>query len=168
MRYIMTRSGHRLLLPFLFWVVFLFISTATASAYVTTYLTVTNDAGETLLELDLTQTPTWSVRWNHSVTGILVEDYYALQNGHMVLTQSHTPDFAAGLGYIRGRGRLESDASHGYWIRDINEPVPGNRYALRVGSLAVNHRIVQGDYIDSLSERAAGERVWLELRQREP
>ena len=147
---------------------FLITLSLTSLGTANSYLAVTNETGEVLLELDLTQTPTWSIRWNHSVTGILVEDYYALQNGHMILTQSHTPDFAAGLGYIQGRGRLESDASQGYWIRDINEPVPGDRYALRVGSLAVDHRIVQGNRVYSLSERAAGERVYLEIRQREP
>ena len=30
-----------------------------------------------LLQLDLTDDPTWTLRWNHSVTGILVSDYYA-------------------------------------------------------------------------------------------
>lgn len=120
--------------------------------------------GETLLlALDLQLEPRWILAWNHSVTGILVRDFYALQEGTMTLTQSHTPSFDAGLGHIPGRGRVVSDDKHGYWIKDINEPVIGNRYLLRVGSLDVNHRLIHAGQTYSLSERAAGERVRLAI-----
>ncbi len=99
------------------------------------------DDGMALFSLDLSQGATWVMQWNHSVTGILVSDFYRLENGVMLLTDSHTPAFDAGLGHIPGRGKLESDNNHGYWIRDINEPVPNNKYFLRVGSESVNHRI---------------------------
>ena len=82
----------------------------------------------------------------------------------MILTDSHTPAFDAGLGHIPGRGRLESDADHGYWIRDIDEAVPGNAYALRVGSEEVNHRILYQNEIYSLSDLAAGERVLIRIQ----
>ena len=118
----------------------------------------------TLLQLGLAQDATWQLRWNHSVTGILVSDYYAYKEGQMVLTDSHTPSFDAGLGHIPGRGRLESDDEHGYWIRDINEPVVGNAYALRVGSKEVNHRIIHAGRVYSLSDLAAGERVILRIK----
>jgi hypothetical protein len=118
---------------------------------------------QVLLALDLAREPCWVMRWNHSVTGILVDDYYCLQQGRMVLTASHTPAFDAGLGHIPGRGRLESDARHGYWIREINEPVPGNGYWLRVGGPKVNHRIVHAGREHSLSERAADRRLWLRI-----
>ena len=114
-----------------------------------------------LLVLDLQLEPHWILAWNHSVTGILVRDFYALQEGNMTLTQSHAPSFDAGLGHILGRGRVVSDDNHGYWIKDINEPVRGNRYWLRVGSLDVNHRIIYAGQTYSLSEHAAGERVRL-------
>ena len=125
-------------------------------------LVVESDAGEVLLRLELTP-PTWILRWNHSVTGIVVSDYYAVTGGVMMLTDSHTPAFDAGLGHIVGRGRLEPAPNHGYWILDIDEPVPGNRYALRVGSPAVDHRIVHNGSTYSLSDLASGERVYIYL-----
>jgi hypothetical protein len=51
----------------------------------------------------------------------------------MVLVRAHLPDFAAGLDHIPGRGRQVSDGQGGYWILDIDEPVPGNAYVLRPG-----------------------------------
>ena len=74
--------------------------------------------------------------------------------------------FAAGLGHIYGRGEQVSDGEGGYWINAINEPVANNRYVLRVGSTAVNHRVVwpSNEHTTvSLSERAAGQRVTIEL-----
>ena len=81
----------------------------------------------------------------------------------MLLHSSHQPDFAAGLGYLEGRGTLSSDDRGGYLITDINEPVPGNALTLRVGSPAVNHRLVHDGEEISLSEIAAGRRVTLRL-----
>lgn len=80
-----------------------------------------------------------------------------------MLERSHQPDFAAGLGHIPGRGVQVSDGEGGYWIEDIDEPVPGNRYLLRVGSKDVNHRIVWHDKVTSLSASVAGERVTIQL-----
>ncbi len=118
----------------------------------------------TLLQLDLAEDTTWHLLWNHSVTGITVSDYYAYREGQMMLTDSHTPSFDAGLGHIPGRGRLESDDAHGYWIRDIDEPVIGNAYALRVGYEEVDHRIVHAGQVYSLSDVAAGERVTIRIK----
>jgi len=114
---------------------------------------------QVLLELDLAKTPHWVVLWNHSVAGFPVRDVYRYRGGHMLLTATHTPDFAAGLGHIPGRGRLETGDAGGYWIRGIDEAVPGNRYLLRVGSRRVDHRIVHAGVTYSLSDAAAGERV---------
>lgn len=116
-----------------------------------------------LLALDLQLEPTWVLAWHHSVTGILVRDFYALHEGTMTLTQSHTPSFDAGLGHIPGRGRVVSDDHHGYWIKDINEPVVDNQYWLRVGSLLVDHRIIHAGKTYSLSTHAAGQRVRLSV-----
>jgi len=127
-------------------------------------LVVVSEAGRTLLTLDLSETPCWEVRWNHSVAGFTVRDLYEVKGGRMVLSATHAPDFAAGLGHIPGRGRLEPDGGGGYWIRDMDEAVPGNRYVLRVGSERVNHRVVHEGVSYSLSARAAGERVVLALR----
>ena len=127
------------------------------------YLEVWGENG-LLLSLDLADGKTWALEWNHSVTGVLVSDYYAYREGQMILTDSHTPAFDAGLGHIPGRGRLESDGQHGYWIRDINERVPGDAYALRVGSQEVNHRIVYRGETYSLSALAAHERVLVRIQ----
>jgi hypothetical protein len=56
-----------------------------------------------------------------------------------------------------------SDGQGGYWIEEIDEPVPGNAYILRPGSMAVDHRIRAGDRVVSLSARAARERVRIAL-----
>jgi hypothetical protein len=131
-------------------------------------LIVRTEGGAVLLELELDDDPHWAVLWNHSVTGMLVEDDYRYEDGQMLLSQSHTPDFAAGLGYIAGRGWLESDDAHGYWIRDIDEPVPGNCYWLRVGSAAVDHRIATGGAVYSLSALAPRARVQVCVEEAHP
>lgn len=132
-------------------------------AFASPTLQVTRDDGTLLLSLDLSEEPSWVIEWNHSVSGIVVEDYYRYHEGQMLLTDSHTPRFDAGLGYIAGRGVLESDDDHGYWIRGIDEPVPGNAYYLRVGSPRVNHRIIHAGRVYSLSEVAANTRVKIEV-----
>lgn len=115
--------------------------------------------GSTVIHsLSLACEAAWIIRWNHSVTGVTVSDYYRWDGSSLLLTDTHTPSFDAGLGHIPGRGRLEGDES-GYWIFDIDEPVPGNAYALRVGSARVNHRIVHNGEVYSLSEVAANTRV---------
>lgn len=113
--------------------------------------------------LDLPPDGQWCMGWNHSVAGFPVTDCYGVHEGQLRLENSHQPDFAAGLGHIEGRGRMESDGAGGYNIVDINEPVPGNAYFLRVGAMAVNHRILLEDQVYSLSDLAAGERVLIRL-----
>lgn len=129
-------------------------------------LQVLDTQNDVLAQLPLTPGEAWCLAWNHSVTGIEVLDCYRYRDGRMVLERSHQPDFAAGLGHIIGRGVQVSDGEGGYWIEHIDEPVPGNRYLLRVGSPAVDHRLVQGDSVTSLSALAAGERVLIRLRAR--
>ncbi|MBV0911184.1 DUF1850 domain-containing protein [Rhodobacteraceae bacterium ASV31] len=105
----------------------------------------------------------WCVLWRHSVQGFEVSDCYENRDGRMVLTRTHQPDFAAGLGHIPGRGRQVSDGHGGYFILDIDEPVPGNAYVLRPGGPAVDHRLQVGDTVVSLSAVAPRERVRLSL-----
>ncbi len=105
----------------------------------------------------------WCIAWNHSVTQIPIRDCYVHRDGAMVLERSHQPDFAAGLGHVPGRGRQESDGQGGYWIEDILEPVPGDAYLLRVGSPAVDHRVLLEDGEFSLSRLVPGELVMIRL-----
>lgn len=121
------------------------------------------DGGETVVRFSLATVPAWVLRWNHSVTGIEVSDHYVYEKGSMVLTASHAPAFDAGLGHIPGRGTLESDGAGGYWIHDIDEPVPGNAYRLRVGPAAVDHRIRHAGRTYSLSAIAANEPVTIRV-----
>ena len=148
---------------FLLALLILILCTTNSVAPVFPKLLIRLDDGVILLSLDLWQEPSWVIQWNHSVTGVLVSDFYLLENGLMLLTDSHTPAFDAGLGHIQGRGKLESDNNHGYWIRDIDEPVSNNKYFLRVGSESVNHRINHNGKTYSLSTVAAGERVSIEV-----
>ena len=105
----------------------------------------------------------WSVVWNHSVRGFQVEDIYENRAGVMLLVRSHLPDFAAGLDHIPGRGRQVSDGQGGYWIEDLDEPVPGNAYVLRPGGPAVNHRLRAESGEVPLSDLAPRARVLIRL-----
>ncbi|WP_404376882.1 DUF1850 domain-containing protein [Vreelandella aquamarina] len=129
-------------------------------------LTVVTEKGETLVDAAAPIGSRWCIQWQHSVEHFTVLDCYRNANGTMQLERSHQPDFAAGLGHIYGRGEQVSDGEGGYWINAINEPVANNRYVLRVGSTAVNHRVVWPDSEHatvSLSEQAAGQRVTIQL-----
>jgi hypothetical protein len=126
-------------------------------------LTATREDGTLLARLDVAEGAGWCILWRHSVKGFEVEDCYENRGGRMVLVRAHLPDFAAGLDHIPGRGRQVSDGQGGYWIEEIDEPVPGNAYILRPGSMAVDHRIRAGDTVVSLSAQAARERVRIAL-----
>lgn len=122
-------------------------------------LVATKADGTEIARFSVPEGSGWCVIWNHSVKGFTVSDCYENRNGHMVLVQSHLPDFAAGLDHIPGRGRQVSDGQGGYFILDIDEAVPGNAYVLRPGAGAVDHRLQVGDRVISLSAVAPRERV---------
>ena len=126
-------------------------------------LDVVSHDGQILQSLPMRHGDTWCLLWNHSVAGFTVSDCFAIHHDTLLLYSSHQPDFAAGLGYVEGRGQLTSDGQGGYLISDINEPVPNNTLALRAGSMAVNHRVLYKGKETSLSQMAAGQRVTLQL-----
>lgn len=129
-------------------------------------LTITlADTGVTIAQVALPDPPRWCVLWRHSVQGFEVSDCYEARDGEMVLVRSHLPDFAAGLGHIPDRGRQISDGEGGYFIEDIDEPVPGNSYVLRPGTMSVDHRIRAGDTEISLSRLAEHQRVRIALEE---
>ena len=121
------------------------------------------DDGTEIARLSIAEGDGWCVLWRHSVQGFEVADCYENREGRMVLVRSRQPDFAAGLGHIPGRGRQVSDGKDGYWILDIDEPVPGDAYVLRAGSMKVDHRLHTDATTVSLSARAARERVQIAL-----
>ena len=121
------------------------------------------DTGQELARLAIADHARWSILWHHSVDGYEVEDIYENRAGAMVLVRSHLPDFGAGLGHIPGRGRQVSDGQGGYWIEDIDEPVPGNAYVLRPGRASVNHRLRTPDTEISLTALAEHARVRIAL-----
>ncbi|AMD00307.1 hypothetical protein LOKO_03613 [Halomonas chromatireducens] len=131
------------------------------------WLEVRSVEDELLLRVPMPEGDRWCLGWNHSVRHFPVLDCYRHHQGRMELERSHQPDFAAGLGHSQGRGEQVSDGKGGYWIENIHEPVPGNRYVLRVGSPEVDHRLVwQRDGETnriSLSDIAAGQRVTIQL-----
>ncbi|MBF9030565.1 DUF1850 domain-containing protein [Rhodobacterales bacterium HKCCE3408] len=126
-------------------------------------LVATREDGTVIARLPVPEGAGWCVLWHHSVQGFEVSDCYENRDGRMVLVRSRQPDFAAGLGHIPGRGRQVSDGEGGYWILDIDEPVPGNAYVLRPGVGFVDHRLQVGDTVVSLSAAAPHERVRIEL-----
>lgn len=129
----------------------------------TWHLTVTDPDRNRLVRIDLPAEGRWCLVWNHSVQGFTVEDCFRVDRGQLILDSSHQPDFAAGLGHTPGRGRMESDAQHGYRIIDMQVPIPNNQLLLRVGAESVNHRIDTGSRLVSLSQLAAGQRVTIRL-----
>ena len=143
----------------------LYLTVSTVQAGV---LTATLPDGTEIGRIAVAEGGGWCVLWNHSVQGFPVQDCYQNRQGRMVLTRSHQPDFAAGLGHLPGRGRQVSDGAGGYWIEDIDEPVPGDAYVLRPGRAAVNHRIVAGNAEIPLSARAARQRVRIALQPGDP
>lgn len=126
-------------------------------------LVAIREDGTEIVRLPVPDGTGWCVRWHHSVRGFEVSDCYENREGRMVLVRAHLPDFAAGLDLVPGRGRQVSDGNGGYWILDINEPVPGNAYVLRPGAGAVDHRLQAGDSVVSLSAIASRERVRIML-----
>lgn len=134
-----------------------------APAAAAPHLEVLARDGEVLVSLPMPEGEGWCLAWNHSVEGFPVLDCYRHRHGRMVLVRSHQPDFAAGLGHVPGRGRQTSDGRGGYWIEEIDEPVPGDRYRLRVGSREVDHRLVTGSRKISLSRLAANQPVIVRL-----
>ncbi|SPH23740.1 hypothetical protein DEA8626_02809 [Defluviimonas aquaemixtae] len=134
-----------------------------AQAGVAGVLTATLEDGTEIARFEIPEGSGWCVLWRHSVKGFEVADCYENRGGRMVLVRSHLPDFAAGLDHIPGRGRQVSDGGGGYWIEDLDEPVPGDAYVLRLGRGNVDHRLRVGDDIQSLSERAPRARVRIAL-----
>lgn len=128
-----------------------------------TILAVTTVEGVKVFELPLAEGQSWCLVWNHSVAGFPVRDCFTWESPYLKLQSSHQPDFAAGLGHFEGRGQFRVSSQGGYLIDGIDERLPDNRLVLRVGSLAVDHRIEVGSQTVSLSERAAGERVGIQV-----
>jgi hypothetical protein len=143
----------------------LLLSTAAAAAGT---LVASVVEGPEIARFDMPEGAGWCVLWSHSVQGFAVRDCYENRGGRMVLVRSHLPDFAAGLGHIPGRGRQVSDGRGGYWILDLDEPVPGDAYILRPGGPAVDHRIAAAGRVVSLSAAAAHERVRIALTEDAP
>ena len=110
--------------------------------------------GRVLRTLPLPQGQELCLSWAHSVTGGEVADCFENRAGQFVLTRSFLHDFAAGLGEVTGRGRLAPAPGGGYWIDDINEPLPGNSLRLRIGAARVGHQLATGDTVIPLSELA--------------
>jgi hypothetical protein len=126
-------------------------------------LAVTGRDQAPLARISLQDAGQWCLIWNHSVQGFPVLDCFTVSNEQLTLQSTQTPDFAAGLGHISGRGTLESDSQHGYRIVDMDVPIPDNTLRLRVGSEHVNHRIRTGSRTVSLSHLAANESVEIRL-----
>lgn len=140
----------------LLWLFFPVVASAAA-------LTATLEDGTEIARLPVPEGTGWCVLWRHSVQGFEVSDCYENRGGQMVLVRAHLPDFAAGLDHIPGRGHQVSDGQGGYWIKDIDEVVPGGAYVLRPGGPDVDHRLRAGDRVVSLSAAAPRARVRIAL-----
>lgn len=142
---------------------FLFVTGLPAATTAATLTATRQEDNVQIARFVLAPEDQWCVLWRHSVKGFEVADCYENQAGTMVLTRSYWPDAAAGLDHIPGRGRQISDGHGGYIILDINEPVPGNSYVLRPGTMKVDHRLQVGTSLVSLSAAAVHGRVRIAL-----
>lgn len=135
-----------------------------AAEPISAYQLQVRDGSNRLIDHFTIQQQQWCLHWNHSVVGIAVQDCFRVDNDRLILDHSWQPDFAAGLGHFEGRGTFSEHPQGGYLIRDINEPVANNTLLLRVGSPAVAHTLVSGEDHMNLSEIAAGQRIYLQLK----
>lgn len=104
---------------------------------------------------------TWCLSWAHSVTGGAVMDCFEMRDQQLFLSHSYLHDFAAGLGEVPGRGRIRPADEGGYWIDDIDEPLPAQGLALRIGPDFVGHVLRSATGAVDLSALAANQRVHL-------
>ena len=128
-----------------------------------TALHVQLETGAVLAKWPMPQGAELCLTWAHSVTGGRVADCFTNDAGKLVLRRSYLHDFAAGLGEIIGRGALTPAGDGGYWIDDINEPLPGNVLPLRIGSPGVAHTLTLGARSLPLSTLAPNTRARLVL-----
>lgn len=103
------------------------------------------------------------LHWAHSVTGGAVADCFVNVAGRLVLDSAYLHDFAAGLGEIARRGTIAPAPNGGYWIKDIDEPLPDNRLTLRIGPPRVGHRLEWRGGVVALSDLAPNQRAELNL-----
>lgn len=130
---------------------------------------VVESGGAALARLPLGAGGLFCLHWRHSVTGGPVADCFGVApNGGLMLAVSFLHDYAAGLGDIPGRGRVEAAPGGGYRIVEINEPLPGGVLRLRVGAARVGHRLTSAAGALDLSALAPGQRVTLRLAAEAP
>ena len=143
-------------------VLLLWASPAAAEQQPDYTLEISNSEQQLLIRFPVHQ-GRWCMHWQHSVTGIAVQDCYRTENQQLLLDHSWQPDFAAGLGHFEGRGTLSSHPEGGYLIKNINEPVTDNRFWMRAGAENVAHTLVSADQRLNLSKLAAGQRLQIHL-----
>lgn len=128
-------------------------------------LVVRDDNGAILEQMGFAAGEEICLEWAHSVTGGAVADCFENRAGKLVLTRAFLHDFAAGLGEVAGRGHLVSAQGGGYWIVGIDEEISDNALPLRVGAPTVGHMLRSATLSVPLSQRVAGQRVWLHLER---
>jgi hypothetical protein len=127
-------------------------------------LRIVSTDGAELLRIALDEGLNWEIHWLHSVADVVVRDHFAWSEGQMILTDSLTPLLdIAGLGHTPGRGEMRNDGAGGTWIADINEPIPGNAYWMRIGSARAPTTLVYGDRAYPLSVDHPSLRIKIEV-----
>lgn len=117
--------------------------------------------------LPLRDGETLGLRFVHSVDGLPVEDAYGVQpqspwRAVLVQVETRLLSFGTGMGAMEGQGRALEE---GAWLRIAGmNRVIGAVLRVRVGSAAVDHRLVYRGCALPLSDRWAGWRVRLEAR----
>ncbi len=124
-------------------------------------LEVRLEEGPSLVRVALAPDEPFVLTYRHSVTREPVREVYALGDAGAVRVLEHayrTP--GAGLGPVEGEGRRVE--APGGWTRIVGLNRPVGAFALRVGQPPVDHRLRARGREVLLSQRAAGERAWVQ------
>lgn len=112
--------------------------------------------GDRLAVLD---TETLTISYVHSIDGLPIEEDLRASDEELIVERTRLRQFGAGMGHIEGEGHGHSEGQ--WWVVDGMERHIGSELHLRVGSLAVDHRLQAGEAELPLSACLAGERVTL-------
>ncbi|NDL59955.1 DUF1850 domain-containing protein [Phytoactinopolyspora mesophila] len=98
----------------------------------------------------------FAVSFVHSLDHLPVEDWYHVDDGHIVQDSTRLQQFGAGMGHIAGIGRGQ-DAGEWWEITGMNRHI--GELLIRAGSESVDHRLHHAEQIIPLSQCWAGQRV---------
>jgi hypothetical protein len=118
-----------------------------------------SDDGSTIGYLPLAEGERFTITYVHSIDQLPIEEDLVRRDGRLVAETTRVRQFGAGMGQIPGEGTGRADGE--WWVVDGIGRDVGTELALRVGSPAVDHRLVADGTEVRLSPCLAAHRVTL-------